>query len=644
MGNLALYLKKINILIWDCDGDTPLGDWLVVLWRSYDTGGSNNVISIPKMVEDNAESLRTQYLKWIYKLGEKKIKGKRIVDHLEIRPGLSYWWMTLLAEKFNYAKSPQIDDAIKLLAFEKWARGKRFKTLALTTGKAGFAKVLKFWCFKTGTNFQWQHIQEEAGSVSLPRKLYQSIPHLSQACISLVWHLIQSWPLSGVGLKEWRTTKSQVTFISYFLNLVPEALKKGRFESRYWAHLPDDLVRSGFCTNWLQLYVKSAHSSQTKAAKAIRDFNNNKTRKGSESHTTLDSFLSLEVVLKTLRDWFYLVLVCLRLSKLPSLAINASLDFTPLFQTDWNRSLKGQTAMSNALYLNLIEAAIKLLPRQCVGVYLQENQPWEFALIHAWRVAGHARLIGIPHSSVRFWDLRYFFDPRSYQCRGQNNLPMPDQVAVNGSAMMKEYLRGRYPSAQLVEVEALRYLYLEKKTTARRPTRKRSFGPLRVLVLGDYLPSNTHQMMLLLEKAFQSLPADTKIIVKPHPNCPVRTEDYPSLRMSVTMGSVSKLLPDCDVAYSSAVTSAAVDAYCAGVPVVSVKDTKTLNLSPLRSRKGVHFVSTPEELKQAFDKTSKAQKSLNRKISMFHCDKSLRRWKKIFSINSIRGKQKKGTI
>jgi surface carbohydrate biosynthesis protein (TIGR04326 family) len=390
--------------------------------------------------------------------------------------------------------------------------------------------------------------------------------------------------------------------------------------------------------------VKSAHSSQTKAAKAIRDFNNNKTRKGSESHTTLDSFLSLEVVLKTLRDWFYLVLVCLRLNKLPSLAINASLDFTPLFQTDWNRSLKGQTAMSNALYLNLIEAAMKLLPRQCVGVYLQENQPWEFALIHAWRVAGHARLIGIPHSSVRFWDLRYFFDPRSYQCRGQNNLPMPDQVAVNGSAMMKEYLRGRYPSAQLVEVEALRYLYLEKKTTARRPTRKRSFGPLRVLVLGDYLPSNTHQMMLLLEKAFQSLPADTKIIVKPHPNCPVRTEDYPSLRMSVTMGSVSKLLPDCDVAYSSAVTSAAVDAYCAGVPVVSVKDTKTLNLSPLRSRKGVHFVSTPEELKQAFDKTSKAQKSLNRKISMFHCDKSLRRWKKIFSINSIRGKQKKGTI
>ena len=606
---------------------------MTVLWCSYDTKGCNDVVSIPRIVEENAESLRAQYLKWIYDLGEIKINGKRIVDHLEIRSGFSYWWMTLLVEKCNFAKSPQIDDAIKLLAFEKWARGKRFKTLALTTGKAGFAKVLKFWCFKTGTKFQWQHIEEEAGSVSLPRKLYQSMPHLAQACISLLRHLIQGWSLRGVGLKEWRETKGKITFISYLFNLVPEALKEERFESRYWAHLPDLLARHGCHTNWLQLYVKSAHSSQTKAAKAIRDFNNNKTRKGSESHTTLDSFLSLEVVLKTLRDWFYLVLVCLRLSKLPSLAINASLDFTPLFQTDWNRSLKGQTAMSNALYLNLIEEAMKLLPKQCVGVYLQENQPWEFALIHAWRVAGHARLIGIPHSSVRFWDLRYFFDPRSYQRSGQNNLPMPDQVAVNGSAMMKEYLRGRYPSAQLVEVEALRYLYLEKKTTARRPTRKRSFGPLRVLVLGDYLPSNTHQMMLLLEKAFQSLPADTKIIVKPHPNCPVRTEDYPSLRMSVTMGSVSKLLPECDVAYSSAVTSAAVDAYCAGVPVVSVRAPKTLNLSPLRSTKGVHFVSTPKELKQALDKTFATSPRIHRKASIFRYDKNLPRWKKLFAEN-----------
>lgn len=584
-------------------------------------------MSIPRVVEENAESLRARYLKWIYDLGETKINGKRIVDHLEIRSGLSYWWMTLLAGKCNFAKSPQIDDAIKLLAFDKWAKGKRVETLALTTSKAGLAKVLKFWCLKAGTNFQWQHIEEEAGSVSLPTQLYQSMPHLARAGTLLVRHLIQGWSVRGVGLKEWRETKGQVTFISYLFNLVPEALKEGRFESRYWAHLPDLLARHGCHTNWLQLFVKSgAFPVPKKAAEVIRVFN--KTGKGTENHITLDLFLSGGIVLRALRDWFRLALVGRRLKASLSFAINPSLDFAPLFQIDWECSMAGRTAMNSVLYLNLIEEAVKVLPKQRVGVYLQENQAWEFALIHAWRTAGHGRLIGAPHSSVRFWDLRYFFDHRSYKRTGQNALPMPDQVAVNGPAMMKEYQRGWYPSAQLVEVEALRYLYLGKKNTATRPTRKKSFGPLRVLVLGDYLPSNTHQMMLLLEKAFESLPADTTIIVKPHPNCPTRPENYPSIKMRITMDPVWNLLPDCDVAYSSSVTTAAVDAYCAGVPVVSVRDTKTLNLSPLRSRIGVHFVSTPEELKQAFDKTTKAQKSLNRKISMFHCDKSLRRWKK----------------
>ena len=85
---------------------------MTVLWCSYDPKGCNDVVSIPCLVEENSESLRSRYLEWIYDLGEIKINGKRIVDHLEIRSGFSYWWMTLLAEKCNYAKSPQIDDAI----------------------------------------------------------------------------------------------------------------------------------------------------------------------------------------------------------------------------------------------------------------------------------------------------------------------------------------------------------------------------------------------------------------------------------------------------------------------------------------------------------------------------------------------------
>ena len=37
---------------------------------------------------------------------------------------------------------------------------------------------------------------------------------------------------------------------------------------------------------------------------------------------------------------------------------------------------------------------------------------------------------------------------------------MPNQVAVNGNLMRKSYIAGGYQERELVDVEALRYLYL----------------------------------------------------------------------------------------------------------------------------------------------------------------------------------------
>ena len=90
-----------TILIWDSESDPPK-DLLVFHWRRYSE--SDNVRSVLKTIESDSDDLRKEYLKFIYDLGELNIKGKRIVDYLEIEPGFSLWWMSLLAEK-NYIKS-----------------------------------------------------------------------------------------------------------------------------------------------------------------------------------------------------------------------------------------------------------------------------------------------------------------------------------------------------------------------------------------------------------------------------------------------------------------------------------------------------------------------------------------------------------
>lgn len=152
---------------------------------------------------------------------------------------------------------------------------------------------------------------------------------------------------------------------------------------------------------------------------------------------------------------------------------------------------------------------------------------------------------------------------------------------------------------------------------------------LCILVMGDYLHTNTHLQMSLLAKAFPLLPPNTRVLVKPHPNCPIDPADYPELSMELAEKPLAELLPECNVAYSSATTSAAVDAYCALKPVVSVLDPQSLNLSPLRGREGVFFASTPQDLAAALVSVANIPESSFVRSDFFSHDPQLSGWKSI---------------
>jgi surface carbohydrate biosynthesis protein (TIGR04326 family) len=621
--------NSITLLIWDLDGSPPKGEWTAVLWRDFGDSVVSEVVSIPTLVEKHADDLKSRYLAWVYELGEMHIKGRSIIDRMELRQGFSSWWMTLLAEKCTYSKSPQITNAIRLMAFESWTIGRVVGRVVLVSANQPLAVCIRSWCTSSGIGFEWQRrMSYEPEKLSWTKRLYLSLPHFLQALAWLVRYLANRWPLHGVGLSEWRKTEGRTTFVSYLDGFVPDTAVYGRFTSRYWAHLPDNLRQDGRKINWLHLYIKDEFLSTPRAAaNAIRQFNT--TGQGAQVHVSWDTFLSVRVVFSTLRDWGRMAWACRRLHSALSLSRVGALNLWPLFKEDWQRSIFGQTAINNLLYYNLFESALKSLPKQQVGVYLQENQGWEMALIHAWNAGGHGRLIGSPHSTVRFWDLRYFFDPRTYCRTGVNGLPMPDQVATNGVAAMDAYKKGVYPKEGLVEVEALRYLYLGNARAQPGSISPHSNISLRILVLGDYMLSNTRLQMRLLKKVEQYLPDDTIFMVKPHPNCPVQPADYLGLKMEVTLEPVWKLLAGCDVAYTSSLTAAAVDAYCAGVPVVSVSDPNTLNLSPLRGREGVFFATTPEELAHALVSASSAPHSVKEQKDFFTLDCNLPRWRKL---------------
>jgi surface carbohydrate biosynthesis protein (TIGR04326 family) len=141
--------------------------------------------------------------------------------------------------------------------------------------------------------------------------------------------------------------------------------------------------------------------------------------------------------------------------------------------------------------------------------------------------------------------------------------------------------------------------------------------------------------MHLLEHAAEMLPKDTIFVIKPHPACPVNLEHYQRLGMRVSMEPLSTLLEKCDVAYASGVTSAAVDAYLSGVPIISVLDPKKLNLSPLRGCAGAIFIYTQAELANALTTDFTLPPQISQTTSFFCLDATIPRWRGLLIANDF---------
>jgi len=624
----------LDILIWDQESVAPEGNFEVVLWKSYQTFDKTRVVSIPKKIEENAERLRSRYLAWIWELGQTQISGQRVIDRLVIRSGLSYWWMTLLAQKCNYSKSPHINEAIKLIAFSEWVRAlpQPINRIRVASASQALIQCVQLWGKDQNIPIVLQGVADAVEKRGFLVGFFERLSLLLKAMIWLPAHLLAYWPLKGVGLSEWKKTVGRITFFSYLFNLSSNALAHGKYETNYWATLPTVLSDAGKNTNWLHWYSKhEALPTARSAADLLKAFNKT-SNSGDQCHVTPHTFLTTTIIVRTLYDWIRLLVggigTAHKLAKVRALG----LPLWPLFENDWRKSLYGIEGLSTLLNFNLIESAIQSLPKQEDGVYLHENQPWEFGLIYTWQTSTHGRLIGVPHSTVRFWDLRYFFDTKNYVRTGHNDLPLPDLVAMNGNNMASAYEAGGYPKGALIKLEALRYIYLTvmpKRITTVKDTSAKLKRSMSLLVVCDILSLNTQRQLTLLSAAIPLMP-DVRIIVKPHPASLVDPLDYPGLSMILTARPLNELLPMCDAVYSSNMTSAAVDAYCANVPVISFLDPSGLNFSPLRGHSDVWFVTTPQELVVGLNTIDTWSLSGDNQAEFFYLNEPLARWRHLF--------------
>ncbi len=610
-----------GVLLWDSDAPPPEWAGPVVLWRSFGPA-SDNIVSLPAEVDRHAQQLRARFLAMVHHWGTTAVEGRSVIDRLRIRRNLSYWWLTLPAQKDVYAASPYIYDILKLLAFEDIA-ALRGKPITLHSSNPALAEVLASHCGNTGCAFVHARPKASPAARFSMRSLRKRLPVAIRGLLAFLHFIALRYRLG----RETATHSivQRICVFDVFTHLNVQAAAKGSFESNYWSKLATWFEAERLPVNWFHwAYPSPQIPTIGKAISLAQTI----TRSSEASHSIIDARISMRMILGVLRDLWRLNRARAALQRASLFRVpESNLDLSALLRDDWTDSFVGPRAVLSLFHLQILERTLSRLPRQALGLYIQENQPWEFALCQLWKDRGHGALVGVAHTTIPFWDLRYYFDPRSFSTP-QEKLPQPDRIAVNGPDALRKLTAARYPIERCRQVEALRYLSLEGHTGKRGPTSAASKSTprtVRLLVLGDLLPRYTDRQFEFLV-ACRTLPGIAlELRFRPHPASASYQPRADGLDYALAIGPLIDELLASDAVFVGSATSAAADAFQIGISVISIEEGWTINFSPLYRVPGVTFVRTPADLANALTTGEIDRQGFA--VNFFTLDSALPRWK-----------------
>ena len=591
--------------IWD--SDLPLQDLSVptVLWRRFvEKYEPELTISISDVVEENDFVIRKQLLEFIYNTGNAITTGKR-TSH-KFRNNFDYFWMTQFHSR-PYTQTAEMNNLAKVFALFEIIKANNIRQIEIYTNNKKLIKVIKSFRNSLQLKVIVTKSKSPRQKKSSRTKIKSILPRPLLAALAMVTQLKNSLALRA---KNSLKDNATISFFDYWYRLSPHEKK---FGSQYWTKLVDQLDQE---VNWFHNLVDQHKVSELQsAAELCSDFNFHKK----QSHQIIDAKINLRILIHTLFDHSKLVLSSFPSRKYSSAFIDplTKIDFWPILRSEWLNSHRGYESLINCLRFNRLENLISKMKPQRVGFYLMENQPWEMALIYLWKKYQHGKIIGVAHSTIRFWDLRLMSDARRFT--DNDMMPRPNFVLVNGPLANKSLIESGYRREEVIEAEALMYLHLDGPPL-NRPTN----SVTTVLVATDYLESATTAQMNLLEEVVHRSPNRFRILIKPH-----WSQNFSKLSFTSEVVSgkqdIANYFDQVDVLYCSAITSAAIDGVCSGLPVIQCLDPMSFNLSPLKGHAAVITVRTSEELQDALEKSGDVKNRVHAH-ELFNLDKSLTKW------------------
>lgn len=595
---------------------------VLVHWDRSDVAAGRE--SVPRLVARAWRDLRADYLAWIHDIGETPVRGGTLRGALRLDQRVpSYWWMTLMAEK-SPMKSRTVYTVFKLRAFEMLCETLEAGAVTYAGHDARIDAVLARWCRETRRTYL------HAPPAPRPRR---AAPDVMGRRVRFLPHALRG--LAWLGWTWWTRVRpvrarragppasgraADCAVVTFFPNCDMAKLRDGIFRSSYWQELHDLFDRMPSGVDWTWLYADSADAS-------LSDTLDHRDRcnagGGGQRFRLLEEHIGPRVFAGVLCTWARLALRAPSLIRAGTMRPlpGSRMSLRPIVIEDWKASLTGIVAAEAAYYAGAFEAMTRASPAPRRAIYQFENQPWEQALVAAWRRHGVDCVVAHQHEAVKPLNLRLFADARTCAESGSDAKPLPDVLAVGSAQACDAFIETGFPHGRVRLVESLRF----RNAAAVAPIAGRSGGA--VLLVTGYLAPETRRMLTLSAEAQAAgaFAACSGILIKPHPFLPI--DDILgayqfSCRVEVTGEPLETLWPRTAFAFLANSTAAVFDALAAGVPFGVCEPDDDFNLSPALGWDDVPMIADAGALVAAVAGPPKPR----RELAMFCTDAALPRW------------------
>jgi len=619
-----------TVLIWDGDDQPPVGDW-IVLCLGAKTGAASVSFAIADIINENRDRYRNQLMEWIYEVGVSTASGKTLREHLKIRDNLSAWWVSL-PTLHSLGREAFSNEVMRVIAIDDFLSNREPQRIEVATSDGRLIATLEQWCSTRGVEFKKISRPKSIIQKSTTSRIYRSLPYLARAFLMMFLYLRKRWGFRNQELPTNRQNSGayQLTVFDDFLIFDPSESSPNKFGSKYWTNLIDVLEETRTKTLFVHNYIEEPNAPRPREAiRVTHEFN---LRSENQRHIFLDSKLTVRIVFRVIYQYLRLVVATNSLRRYQSAFVlkDSKIDLWPYSKGPMHEALIGGASVFGLFQLNLFEAVNATENRDGDGIFLYEGRSTEVGLCATWDQSRAGRLIGSPHTTINFWDMRYHLDPRSYCDASPLPMPQPSALAITGPLMDSRIVSRTVADGNIVDVEAFRYLYLGQLG---EPSTKDLGDPnvvVKMLVFCSYDESDNINMFTLIAQAVSKDKSRLAVSIKPHPAKLIDEAQLAALGATIAVGSLGELLSRCDVVVTPSSTSAAIEAVYLGIPVVTVNNPWCLNLSPLLGTDGAVFVNNSGELSSALGNLAKIINSPAN--DLFFLDDNIPKWRELLGL------------